>query len=480
MAVLNDKGVEIQKLDGILKELQDIARRRFADLIKPDDELDVSDVSILGRILATVAEPEAFNEELLLMLWQSLDPDQAEGIFLDKILGLSGIFRKNEVNGFSGLILEGNIGTIVPERSLVSSTITGDVFETTNDVTFGLENACGVVLQIPSTAPDLTYSLGYTGTYGQNKFPTISSRSVSGDTKNMIARRFAETVNSSSTLLYATVDNDDNVVVRFLNLNTVGNFSLSSSSFKAIRSFMPVSSISVTANAGVQAADTLTVMQTPVIGWLNVTNPFDSISSEPKEDDATFRTRGRISKSVKSTGNRVALYSELYSLNGVRYVNIQENIYDNTINGITPKGIAVVVLGGDDQEIADVIKRNIPIGCVTNGTVVVPIVDGAGVVDIKFSRPEYVQVAMKIALQTDSSFPQNGKTLIQEAIVRYFETLEVGDSVIWSKVFNPINEVRGQSVNSLLIGVLGQPLSTENITISYNQLPIISFEDIAI
>ncbi|MBN4841602.1 hypothetical protein H4F85_25995, partial [Citrobacter braakii] len=142
---------------------------------------------------------------------------------------------------------------------------------------------------------------------------------------------------------------------------------------------------------------TLTVMQTPVIGWLNVTNPFDSISSEPKEDDATFRTRGKISKSVKSTGNRVALYSELYSLNGVRYVNIQENIYDNTINGITPKGIAVVVLGGDDQEIADVIKRNIPIGCVTNGTVVVPIVDGAGVVDIKFSRPEYVQVAMKIA-----------------------------------------------------------------------------------
>ncbi|MBN4659289.1 hypothetical protein H4F44_26265, partial [Escherichia coli] len=93
---------------------------RFADLIKPDDELDVSDVSILGRILATVAEPEAFNEELLLMLWQPLDPDQAEGIFLDKILGLSGIFRKNEVNGFSGLILEGNIGTIVPERSLVS------------------------------------------------------------------------------------------------------------------------------------------------------------------------------------------------------------------------------------------------------------------------------------------------------------------------------------------------------------------------
>ncbi|WP_378347340.1 hypothetical protein [Acinetobacter baumannii] len=480
MAVLNDKGVEIQKLDGILKELQDIARRRFADLVKPDDQLDVSEVSILGRILGTIAEPEAMNEELLLLLWQSLDPEQAEGIFLDKILGLSGIFRKNEINGFAGLILEGTIGTTVPERSLISSTITGDVFETTNDVVFGLENACGVVLQIPNTTPDLTYSLGYTGTYGQNKFPTISSRSVAGDTKNMIARRFAETVNSSSTLLYATVDNDDNVVVRFLNLNTVGYFSLTGSSFKAIKSFMPVSSISVTADAGVQAADTLTVMQTPVIGWVSVTNPFDTIPSEPKEDDATLRTRGRISKSIKSTGSRVSLYTELYSLNGVRYVNVQENIYDNTINDITPKGIAVVVLGGDDQEIADVIKRNIPVGCVTNGNVIIPIVDGAGTVDIKFSRPEYVQIEMKIGLQTTSAFPQNGKTLIQEAIVRYFETLEVGDDVEWSKIFNPINEIRGQSVNSLLIGVKGQELATGNILISYNQLPIISFEDITV
>lgn len=480
MAILNDKGVEIQKLEGILQDLQTIARRRFADLIGPDDDLDVSSYSVLGRILGTVAEPEALNEELLLLLWQSLDPEQAEGIFLDKILGLLGIVRKGEIKGFAGVIAEGNIGVTVPAKSLISSTITGDVFETTADATFSLDSACGVVLQIPDTVADKTYSLGYTGSYGQNKFPTITTRSVAGDTKNMIARRFAETVNSSSTLLYATVDNDDNVVVRFINLNTVGYFSLTGSSFKAIKSFIPISTISVTAAAGVQAADTLTVMQTPVIGWVSVTNPFDSIASEPKEDDATFRTRGRISKSIKSTANRAALYSELYSLNGVRYVNIQENIYDNVINDIPPKGIAVVVLGGSDTEIAQVIKDNIAIGCGTVGNLVVPMVDAAGTVDIKFSRPEYVPIAMKLGLETDSSFPQNGKVLIQEAIVRYFETLEVGDDVVWSKLFNPINEVRGQSVNSLLIGKKGEELSLSNVVLSYNQLPIISFEDIEI
>ena len=63
MAILNDSGVEIQKLEGILQELQSIAKKKFADLVDPKDELDVSDSSLLGRILGIVAEPEASNEE---------------------------------------------------------------------------------------------------------------------------------------------------------------------------------------------------------------------------------------------------------------------------------------------------------------------------------------------------------------------------------------------------------------------------------
>ncbi|QIW91552.1 putative baseplate protein [Acinetobacter phage vB_AbaM_D22] len=480
MAVLNDKGVEIQKLEGILQDLQNIARRKFADILKPDDALDVSDVSVLGRILGIVAEPEALNEELLLMLWQTLDPEQANGVFLDKILSLTGIFRKGEIRGFAGLILQGTFGVTVPERSLVSSPITGDIFETTASVKFTLENSCGLVLEIPDTIPDKYYALGYTGSYGQNKYPTISTRSVQGDTKNMIARRFAETLNSSSQILYATVNDDDNVVVRFLNLNTVGYFSIANSNFRVKETFMPASSISVTSEAGTQMADTLTVMQTPVIGWVGVTNPFDTIPSEPKEDDSTFRLRGKVSKSAKSTSNRTGLYTDLYALNGVRYVNIQENIYDNPTGGRSAKGISVVVLGGDDQEIGQVIKDNIPTGCLTDGLITVSLPDAAGEFDVHFSRPEYVPIQIKLSLEVDSLFPQNGKVLIQEALVRYFDSLEVGDDVVWSKLFNPINEVAGQSVTTLLIGKRGETLQQGNIVLNYNQLPIISFEDIAV
>ncbi|AHY26757.1 putative baseplate component [Acinetobacter phage vB_AbaM_Acibel004] len=480
MAILNDSGIEIQKLEGILQELQSIAKKKFADLVDPKDELDVSDSSLLGRILGIVAEPEASNEELLFMLWQSLDPDQAEGIYLDKILNLVGVKRKSETRGYSGLMLHGKMGATVPEKSMVSSNLTGDVFETTTGVTFSNTDTNGVVVKIETIVPNTVYKLGYTSTYGTNTYPTITTRSVEGDTKEMVARRFMETVNSSSTLLEATVDNDDNIKVVFKNQNYIGNFTAQTDGIKLIESFMPVSSISITADAVRQASNTLDVMQTSVVGWIGVTNPFDSIASEPKEDDVAFRTRGRFSRGMKSVSNRVSMYSDLYDLDGVRFVNIKENIYDNPAGGRSSKGISVVVLGGNDQDIAQTIFNNLPLGCATDGVLEEPVYDEAGVTKVKFSRPEVVDVVISISLSADSTFPQNGKVLIQEAIVRHIDSLDVGDSIVWSKLFSPINEVKGQSVNSLLIGKKGEPLTSGNIDLNFNQIPSISFENIDI
>lgn len=480
MAILNDSGIEIQKLGGILQELQSIARGKFANLVDPADELDVSDSSILGRILGTVAEPEALNEEVLLMLWQSLDPDQAEGIYLDKILNLAGLKRKSEVKGFAGLMLQGTMGVTVPEKALVSSKITGDVFETVLPVTFSNVGTNGVVVEISTVAPETEYKLSYTSEYGTNTYPTIATRAVSGDTKEMVAKRFMETVLSSTTLLEAYVDLDDNVVVRFKNRNSVGNFNTLTNGLALKEGFMPVTSIAITAEAVRQGVDTLNVMQTSVIGWVGVTNPFDSIASEPKEDDGTFRLRGKYSRAMKSTSNRLAMYSSLYDLNGVRFVNIKENVYDNPTGGRSAKGISVVVLGGDDVEVAQTIFDNKPLGCLTDGKQELIVRDEAGEESVAFSRPEFVEIQIKLSLTAGNTFPQNGKVLIQEALVRYFDSLEVGDSVVWSKLFNPINEVAGQSVNSLLIGIKGEALTQNNIPLNYNQLPVISFEDIEI
>ena len=481
MAVLNESGVQIQNLGGVISELQSIAKRKFADIVAPDDELDVSSSSVLGRVLGTVAEQQVPNEELLLMLWQSLDPDQAENLFLDKSLGLSGIYRKEASKGFAGLMLHGQIGVTVPEKSMVASRITGDIFETSSDVTFSDVNTNGVVVKFSTITPSSEYSLGYSTSYGANVYPNLITRSVEGDTRETLAKRFMETVNASASQLIAEVNNDDNVVVRFRNRNTIGTFiARSSATLDLVESFMPVSSISVTADASRQLVDTLDIIQTSVVGWLGVTNPFDSIASTPEEDDKQFRIRGRISKSIKSVSNRTGMYSDLYDLNGVIFANIKENIYNNSAGGVSGKGIAVVVLGGDDNEIAEVIERNLPLSCLTSGTITKTITDSAGSQDIRFSRPENVAIKMKLSLLTDNTFPQNGKVLIQEALVKYIDSLDVGESVLWSKLFSAINDIKGQSVNTLQIAKVGGTLANNNVDMLYNQKPVITFEDIEI
>ena len=61
----------------------------------------------------------------------------------------------------------------------------------------------------------------------------------------------------------------------------------------------------------------------------------------------------------------------------------------------------------------------------------------------------------------------------------YISKLNVGEDVIWSKLFTPINTVNGQSVNEMLIGKVGETLGTANIVIEHDQLASLSFENIS-
>lgn len=476
---MTDKGLEIRKLDEILVELQGIARRKFADLVSPEDPLDVSSSSILGRVLGITAETDSYTEELLLQIWQSLDPEQAESVFLDKILALVGIYRKGLTRGYVGLMLQGDIGKTIYAGAKASSKTTGVTFETTTDVTFSNRATNGVTVKFGDLKAGEEYVIGYSSVYSLNTYPSITVIAQEGDTVKMLATRAKETVLNSSKVLDAYVDLADNLVVSFKNKNTIGDFIISSNA-TILDSFMPVSAVSEGEEAELQASNTITLMQTSSVGWSSVTNPFESIPSKPEESDLALRRRARFSRALRAMGNKLSMYAGLYETTGVEYVNIKENISDNPSGGRSAKGIAVIVYGGDEDEIAKVIEACRPLGCVTDGKITKTIYDDAGATEVSFSRPEVVPLEIRLSITTDASFPQNGRVLLQEALVRYIDSLEVGDNVVWSKLFNPINEVKGVSVNSLTIGLKGTELQQRNVELAYNQLASLSFENIKI
>lgn len=480
MARLTDNGLEWDKFGTSYSKLQDIAKERFSSLLEAGDELSTDESSILGRVLGIVADIDSSQEELIFQMYSSFDPEQAEDVYLDKLVYLfAGLKRKQPTPAIAGLMLRGSLGVTVPEGSNVSNTKTGDVFATDNSVTFDRVNANGVVIDVGAISTGVSVSLSYSEIDSLNQYPPITVVAGEVDTSITIARTLVQTINSTSSVISAFLDKDNAVHVKFINFNIVGNFSVTGN-LDIIQSYQPVTATSRTFSAVKQSTNDLNVIQSPVLGWFEVYNPFDSIASTELESDTELRNRYKFSKSFIQTGNRESMYSALYSLSGVRYVNVQENIQDIPFEGRSAHGIVVTVLGGDDQEIAKTIDKYRAFAY-TDGTIEVGLFDINGTpYSVRFNRPEIVPIKVKLSLTTDTNvFPTDGMLRIQNALIDYVSKLNVGEDIVWSKLFTPINSVNGQSVNELLIGKVGESLGTANIVIEHNQLASLSFENIS-
>lgn len=480
MARLTESGLEWDKFGTSYSKLQEIAKTRFASLLEAGEELSVDESSILGRILGIIADIDSSQEELMFQMYSSFDPEQAEGVYLDKLVHLfAGLKRRQPTPAIAGLILRGSLGVTVPEGSNVSNTKTGDIFATDNGITFARTNANGVVIDVGSITAGATVSLSYSEIDSLNQYPPITIVAGESDTSFSIARSLVQTINATSSVIQAFLDQDNAVHVKFINFNIVGNFS-TTGNLDITQSYQPVTATSKTFSAVVQAVNDLNVIQSPVLGWYEVYNPFDSIASTELESDTELRNRYKFSKNFMQTGNREAMYTALYSLAGVRFVNVQENIQDIPFEGRSAHGIVVTVLGGDDQEIAQTIDKYRAFAY-TDGTIEVGLYDINGTpYSVRFNRPEIVPIQIKLSLTTDTNvFPTDGTLRIQNALIDYVSKLNVGEDVVWSKLFTPINSVDGQSVNSLLIGKVGESLGTETIVIEHNQLASLSFENIS-
>jgi hypothetical protein len=77
---------------------------------------------------------------------------------------------------------------------------------------------------------------------------------------------------------------------------------------------------------------------------------------------------------------RMTIEEILAKLPGVRSASMSENFEQGTIH--------ITVDGGDDQEIATAIFRNLPVGTWTEGNIWMDINNGTVYAEVRFSRPE--------------------------------------------------------------------------------------------
>lgn len=205
----------------------------------------------------------------------------------------------------------------------------------------------------------------------------------------------------------------------------------------------------------------ITVIVNPSDKVEAVTNSEATAGGEEEETDAEFRARY-----FQSSSQGTSLLDSILDIAGVRYALVNQNVYPVEQNGIPPHSIAPFVFGGNDQEIAAVIMKKKPGGIQSYGTTNIDVVDSQGLTHtIGFSRPHFVDVYVKVTVTPGAKFPANGKSLLQQTILTYLDSLSIGDDIILSKLIRITSAVEGIDDLTITLSTNGTAYSSQNIAI---------------
>ena len=195
----------------------------------------------------------------------------------------------------------------------------------------------------------------------------------------------------------------------------------------------------VTASVG-----TITIIATPTLGWTSVTNTAAATPGAPVETDSELRARQSISVALPALTPLAATVAALLATSGVTRIapgyptpggpgsSIENPTGATDSWGNPAHSVSFVVEGGTDLAVATTIYDKKTIGCFTNGTTTVAVVDPSTgyTEDISFYRPTYEPVFVLMALQGYGATPTSATlTAVQTALVTYLNELSIGETV---------------------------------------------------
>ena len=470
MAGLSDAGLEILRLPEVIEQHNSDAQILFADLVPVGDVVDTSATTTLGRLIGLISPSEADIWAAIQQVYDAFTASGATGISLDNLAEIAGLIRQGASKSRVYVLLTGTPNTVVPVSTQFNTTASTMPYLLDASTTLNATLASGVVVTVSTVAPTTAYTLTVAWSEGDTRTFTITSSG--SPTAASIATQLKAAIDADLQAdMTATVQGDGTLKLDSLSVLSTGTFTVSSNlSFSQATKLATASSEVVSTE--VIPANTLNIIAVPVAGLTSVNNPFEGVAGSLIETDEEFRTRFNESKYQRATNILESLYTELLGVSGVEQVVIYENDTDVTdAKGVLPHSFLVLITGGFTQDIAQAIWNNRPIGIRSQGSIAVEITDTQGYVrEVKFSRPSYVDIYVTIDIEKNTLFPADGENSIRTALFEYANALAMGQEVVYSRLYTPINSVQGHYVNSLHIGTSPSPTGTANIPTSFDQV----------
>lgn len=473
---LSDQGFVIKRLNDILTEQRQKAVELFQDLVEPGDVVDTSDSSLLGRLVALDSVGDADLWEVGQMVYSAFDPNSATGVALDNLVAYAGISRKAASFTRADCIFSGSFNTTIPAGSNVVS-VTGNSFSLQSALVLNTNAISKIVVDVVAISNITPYTIAYT----QNYVPVnITYTSDVTATKLEILNGLADLVNGSHPSFIASVV-DNKLVLDRANIFNATNITVTPN-LAVVKVSKIATVVADQVGFSEQQPNTITTITTPILEWDSVTNPTDATPGSFEETDEELRQRFRNSKFERARGNYESIQSAVESAQGVEYYVLYENDTSLTDSrGLPPHSFLLIVEGGLESELANLIWKNKPAGIYSAGNTSVTIQDTNGYPQIvRFSRPVSFNVQVVVDLTKYSNYPADGDDQIKTQIINYVEGLKIGEQLTYSRLYTPINTVQGHQIEGMQIGLVGDPLGTSNIVPTFDGIIRVTPDNITI
>jgi len=202
-------------------------------------------------------------------------------------------------------------------------------------------------------------------------------------------------------------------------------------------------------------AGSIVVMPAPIPGIEYVINREDITTGVEAETDEELRERAKKALVVAGKATLLSLETAIKGVEGVSALSIVD-----MPDGI-PGLVKVIVDGGDEEEIIRVIDD----------------VRAAGI-KVEFERPKIVNVDVNITvlLEPDAD-PTRVKREIEDTIMQFIGSLNIGDDIIYAKLMGTIFRVKGvYDIEELTLSISRSEETKanlkENIEIAFNERAI--------
>lgn len=226
---------------------------------------------------------------------------------------------------------------------------------------------------------------------------------------------------------------------------------------------------------------------TPTRGWQSVENLTAASPGQPVEVDAQLRVRQADSVALPALTPVEAIVGSVGSLPGVSQVRAYENDTNTTdADGLPAHSLAMVVVGGDSFDIAQVISDKKTIGAATFGNTTEMVPDPFGVPKaIKFSRPDPIAIEVQITLEALGGYTTATGVAIKAAVAAYINALKIGANVVNSRLYTPANLYGGvgsdaYEINTLTMNKTGSPPGTADIVIAFDEIAVTTPDDVVL